>query len=112
MTTLRNILQDALAPRRPGGLVDAEKVFMLPRLDDPPDPLARGAGKPLWSEMKENALRATTQDKGGARLVLTELAKLLAADPAWDIHVAGHSAGGIFMAPLVQPWCGAGAVDG
>lgn len=111
LTTLRNILQDALARRRPEGLLDAAKDFMLDRLDDTLEPLARVAGKPLWSEMKENALLATTQDKGGARLVLTELAKLLAADPAWDIHVAGHSAGSIFMAPLVQLWCGKGTID-
>ena len=111
LTTLRNILQDALARRRPEGLLDAAKDFMLDRLDDTLEPLARVAGKPLWGEMKENALRATTQDKGGARLVLTELATLLAADPAWDIHLAGHSAGSIFMAPLVQLWCGKGTID-
>jgi hypothetical protein len=112
LTTVRNILQDALARRRPEGPLDAAKDFMLDRLDDTLEPLARVAGKPLWSEMKENALLATTQDKGGARLVLIELAKLLAADPAWDIHVAGHSAGSIFMAPLVQLWCAKGRING
>ena len=60
--------------------------------------------------MKENALLATTQKEGGAWLVVAELLKLLAANPAWEIHVAGHSAGSIFMAPLVQLWCGKGTI--
>ena len=109
-STLGNILQDALARRRPEGLLDAAKDFMLDRLDDTLEPLARVAGKPLWSEMKENALLATTQKEGGAWLVVAELLKLLAANPAWEIHVAGHSAGSIFMAPLVQLWCGKGTI--
>ena len=40
-TTLTNILQDAVARRRPEGFLDATKDFMLDRLDDALEPLAR-----------------------------------------------------------------------
>lgn len=101
-TTLGNILKDALGQRRPEGFLDAAKDFMLDRLDDTLEPLARPLGKPLWDEMKENATLATTNKEGGARLVLAEILKLVAADPSWEIHIAGHSAGSIFMAPVVD----------
>lgn len=108
--TLGNILKDALSRRKPEGLLDNLKDFMLDRLDDTIEPLARTLGKPLWDEMKENAILSTTGAQGGARVVLNELAKLVKADPSWEIHVAGHSAGSIFMAPLVQALCGEGTL--
>ncbi len=101
-TTIGNILKDVLSRRRPEGFLGGLKDFMLDRLDDTLEPLARLPGKALWDEMKENAILSTANSKGGARLVLKELAGLLDADPGWEIHVAGHSAGSIFMAPLVQ----------
>ncbi len=99
-TTLGNILRDALGQRRPEGLLDSMKDFMLDRLDDTLEPLARPLGKALWDEMKENALLSTRDAKGGARLVIDTLQQAL--DAGWEIHVAGHSAGSIFMAPVVQ----------
>jgi Papain family cysteine protease len=101
-TTLTNMLQDALRRRRSEGFLDATKDFMLDRLDDALEPIARSlTGKAAWDEMKENALRASTHEDGGARLVAKELAEL-AADPKVELHVVGHSAGSIFHAPLVQ----------
>ncbi|WKZ18798.1 MAG: C1 family peptidase [Candidatus Jettenia sp. CY-1] len=101
-TTLTNILKDAVSRRRPEGFLDATKDFMLNRLDDALEPMVRMLGGKLhWDEMKENAVGATVESRGGARIAaryLTELAK----DPSVEIHVAGHSAGGIFHAPLVQ----------
>ena len=105
-TTLGNILKDAVARRRPEGILDAAKDFMMDRLDDTLEPLARVAGKPVWSEMKENAGLATSSQHGGAKVVLHEVIKLIASDPSWEIHIAGHSAGSIFMAPLVEWLCG------
>jgi hypothetical protein len=85
---------------------------MLDRLDDSLERIARVAqGKKIWGEMKENALRATMHASGGARVVLAELAALLARDPKIELHVAGHSAGSIFMAPLVQMLTSTGPVD-
>jgi len=102
-TTLTNILKDAFSRRRPEGFLDAAKDFMLDRLDDALEPLARIlTGKAAWDEMKENALLATVAAKGGARLLAQHLAALAKSDPAVEVHVIGHSAGAIFHAPLVQ----------
>ena len=101
-TTISNILKDAFAKRRTEGWLDAAKDFLLDRIDDTLEPLARPLGKTLWDEMKENGLKATTARDGGAALVLKKIDALLAADPTIELHVAGHSAGSIFMAPLVQ----------
>jgi hypothetical protein len=102
-TTLTDILQDALRRRRPEGFLDNAKDFMLDRLDDALEPLVRTlTGKAAWVEMRENALRATIDPAGGARIALRYLAGLLASDPSIELHVLGHSAGSIFHAPLVQ----------
>lgn len=101
-TTISNILQDAVRRRRPEGPLDAAKDFMLDRLDDALEPLVRMlAGKALWDEMKENALAATRR-RGGARLVLDHLARLVREDPSIEIHIVGHSAGSIFHAPIIR----------
>jgi len=55
--------------------------------------------------MKENASLATNSQHGGAKAVLQEVLKLVATDPSWEIHLAGHSAGSIFMAPVVEWLC-------
>lgn len=102
-TTLTNILTEALRLRRPEGFLDKAKDFMLDRLDDALEPLARRlSGKAAWDEMKENALCATESATGGARLVADELAGLAKADPGLEIHLVGHSAGSILHAPLVR----------
>lgn len=101
-TTISNIVKDAVRSRRPEGYLDGSKDFMLDRLDDALEPLTRAlGGKSLWDEMKENAL-AASQPKGGARLALDFLAKLLAKDKSIELHVVGHSAGSIFHAPIVR----------
>ena len=101
--TLKNMLSDATKRRRPEGFIDAAKDFMLDRLDDALEPIARMlTGKDAWSEMKENALLATATDAGGARIVADEIAKLLKRFPEIELHLVGHSAGSIFHAPLLQ----------
>ncbi|GKS59664.1 hypothetical protein YTPLAS18_31910 [Nitrospira sp.] len=102
-TTIKNILADAVRQRRPEGFWDNAKDFMLDRLDDALEPLARTlTGKAVWDEMKENALLASTSANGGARFVIDQLASLMKADPKIEVHVLGHSAGSIFLAPIVQ----------
>lgn len=102
-TTVKNILQDALRQRRPEGWLDKTQDFMLDRLDDLLEPLARTlTGKAVWDEMKENAILATRSAKGGVRVVVEQLVALLKKDPEVEIHVLGHSAGSIFLAPFVQ----------
>lgn len=101
-TTLTNILQDAVRRRRPEGILDATKDFMLDRLDDALEPLARIlTGKAAWGEMKENALASSKAD-GGVRLVLDNIVKLIKTYPDLEIHIVGHSAGAILHAPLIQ----------
>jgi hypothetical protein len=110
-STLKNMLQDAAKRRRPEGIIDDAKDFMLDRLDDALEPIARlVTGKAGWDEMKENALRATTTASGGARLVADEIALLAQRFPELEIHVVGHSAGSIFHAPLVQYLSSAGPI--
>jgi len=100
-TTLLNILRESLGKRKPEGFLDSAKDFMLDRLDDALEPLARTiGGKAQWDEMKENALGSTTKTDGGARLALNILKGLV--NQGTEIHVIGHSAGSIFHAPLVQ----------
>jgi hypothetical protein len=102
-STLKNILSEAVKKRKPEGLLDNITDFMLDRLDDTLEPLARFiGGKSQWDEMKENALLATTHNNGGARLVAAELKKLVVSHKIDEIHVAAHSAGSIFMAPLLN----------
>jgi Papain family cysteine protease len=112
-TTLKNILADAFRRRRAEGVLDSTKDFMLDRVDDALEPLARAlSGKMQWSEMKENALLSSTAEDGGAALVAGLLATLVANDSKVELHVAGHSAGSIFNAPLVQLLASKGAISG
>lgn len=100
-STITNILQDAMRRRRPEGALTSAKDFLLDRLDDTLELVARGlTGKASWDEMKENALGAGDAS-GGARLALQQLAALHQRMPL-QVHVVGHSAGSIFMAPLVR----------
>ncbi|MBQ5949918.1 C1 family peptidase [Massilia sp. ST3] len=101
-TTITNILQDAVRRRRPEGVLDKAKDFMLDRLDDGLEPVARLlSGKAAWDEMKENALRASAAG-GAADVVVKYLAKLMSDHPQLEVHLVGHSAGSIFLAPLAQ----------
>jgi hypothetical protein len=101
-STLKNILNDAANRRRPEGFVDSTKDFLLDRLDDALEPLARAlTGKLQWDEMKENALRATTTKEGGLGITARLISRLVAKDNA-EIHLVAHSAGAILFAPLVQ----------
>jgi C1A family cysteine protease len=103
LSTLQNILRDALSRRTTGGILDSAKDFMLDRADDLLEPVARTiTGKAEWTEMKENAEMATTRAKGGGRQALTLLANLANNDPTVEVHLVGHSAGAVFLGPIVQ----------
>ncbi len=111
-TTFTNILEDAVRRRRPEGILDATKDFLLDRVDDALEPLARAlGGKAEWDEMKENARFATEREQGAGRAVGNALAGLVAADPTVEIHVVSHSAGSIIHGPLVQLLTSAGTIS-
>jgi Papain family cysteine protease len=100
-STITNILQDAVRRRRPEGAFDAAKDFLLDRLDDLLEPVARGlTGKAAWDEMKENALAASRKG-GAAQLLAGHLAALAKQEPGLEIHLVAHSAGSILLAPLL-----------
>lgn len=100
-STVSNILQDAVRRRRPEGAFDAAKDFLLDRLDDLLEPVARQlTGKAAWDEMKENALAASRQG-GAAWRVVRHLAELAQAEKELEIHLVAHSAGSILLAPVV-----------
>lgn len=102
-TTLKNILTEALTGRRAEGLLDRAQDFMLDRLDATLEPLARLlGGRAQWKEMKENALAASRPRTGAAALVVATLEKLLEAHPDLEIHLAGHSAGAVFLGPVLR----------
>ncbi|MBY5794988.1 C1 family peptidase [Rhizobium leguminosarum] len=102
-TTLENVLRDAIGRRRDEGLLDQAKDFMLDRLDDTLEVVARNlGGKALWDEMKENAGLATQDKLGSANLATDHLIKMYKAGEIDEIHLVGHSAGSIFHAPVVE----------
>lgn len=101
-TTLKYLLQDAIGRRRPEGFLDGTKDFMLDRLDDMLEPLARVlGGKRIWEEMKENATLASATPEGGLLAVREEIVGLLKSQKI-EIHLVGHSAGSILLGGLVS----------
>ena len=110
-STLGNLLRDAVRPRTEG-LLDRAKDLLLDRIDDTIEPLARAlGGRALWEEMKENARLATTAvvrtgdtltEAGGAAQVARLLGEWMRNDPAVELHLVGHSAGAVLLAPLAQ----------
>lgn len=118
-TTLKNMLQDVVRRRRPEGVLDAAKDFMLDRLDDALEPLARLPGRAFWREMKENArLAAQPGDtaQGLPNGAVVEVVQLLVelVQSAWvkskklEIHLVGHSAGAILHAGVIDRMMGEG----
>ncbi|RYG22837.1 peptidase C1 [bacterium] len=111
-STLKNVLEDAINRRRPEGFLRDSVDFLLDRLDDGLEPLARQlGGKAAWDEMKENAEMASVGEAGGARLVAELVHEALESGVIEDIHLVGHSAGSIFHAPLIQKLATQGTIE-
>ncbi|RVI87555.1 peptidase C1 [Sinorhizobium meliloti] len=102
-TTIANILREAIGRRREEGLLEWATDFLLDRLDDTLEVVARNlGGKALWDEMKENAEGAFSEKNGSGKLVAKHLTDLHKAGAIDEIHMVGHSAGSIFLAPIVK----------
>lgn len=109
--TISAVLRDALNRIRDEPALGGQSDFMLDRLDQAFEPLAREyAGKLHWDEMKRTALCATTLNNGAVRLTLSHLATLAKNDPTIEIHFVGYSGGAILLAPAVQLWTTPGKV--
>jgi len=109
--TISEVLRKALHHRQTESKVSAQADFMLDRLDDGLEPTARmEGGKLQWDDIKRTARQATALDDGGVRLTLDRVARLVARDPAVEVHVAGHSAGALLLAPAIQLLTGSGTL--
>ena len=114
-TTIMGALKDVFIPRLPaGGLFDdLEEQF-----DRLVEGLARSSIRPLWNEMKKNAADASVRITGpvdwraperigdlpGASLTSSRLIQYIASQPEGrvEVHLAGHSAGAIFLASFME----------
>src|SRR5262245_64085045 len=100
LETIDNIFSDAL------GFTQAEaggfKDRLLDFVDDSLEGLIAPASTPIWEEIKENALQATTSPNGGMRLLAKELNALPQGfTRRMRFYLIGHSAGAIFHAYLL-----------
>ncbi|WP_166802375.1 C1 family peptidase [Microvirga pakistanensis] len=59
------------------------------------------AARPIWQQMKQNAVAATERE-GGAAYLVEQLAILAKAHPNLEVHLVGHSAGAIMIGPLLD----------
>jgi hypothetical protein len=111
LSTVGNILSRAweslgLAPPGRAGFFDA----LAERWDETLEVVARAPGKSLWDEMKHNAIQATRNTRGGARILAERLGAFLLNHPAVTTHLTGHSAGCLLLAGLAQKLSTQGAI--
>lgn len=101
---MRTIVHAALGRLSPPPEEQAPtKKFMKDRLDGALEPYVRDlAGKLLWDDVKAIGYRATKNEAGAARIMLKHLVRFLDANPDVEVHLLAHSAGSVFLAPLVQ----------
>jgi predicted alpha/beta hydrolase family esterase len=102
--TLGSILEDVAdryLPWRSTGWLDQAANWLKERKDRSVELAARGAIKPVWSEMKENAAMSG-RDDGATVLVAQHLAALAATLPKFEVHLIGHSAGSILLGHLLD----------
>ena len=101
--TVGALLRQALSQRQPENGPGSDTDFLLDRMDDALEPLARELGGKLqWDEIKRTALQATTRAQGGVRLTLQRIARLMERDKSIELHLVGHGAGAVMLAPAVQ----------
>ena len=73
--------------------------------------IGRPLARPLWSEMKENAMLATENGRGG-HLLVTALRSLASSwGEQLEIHLMGHSAGSILLGRLLDTLAAHGLID-
>jgi hypothetical protein len=114
LETLGGILGDLFtdADRRAGGgLLEGLRNAKDRALELTASPI----GGPMWSEMKENAWRASDHRRNIGAIQLMKkhvLAALAGASQAerdrWELHVVAHSAGSILFAHAVEHLCSLG----
>ncbi len=106
-----DILQDTIQPRatQPGMAGN----WLTDNMSDPvlEKTVGRGVAKPLWSEMKENAMLAA-QPGRGADLLSNAIRSLAGTWGArFELHLVGHSAGSIMLGKLLGNLAQKGLLD-
>jgi hypothetical protein len=105
-STIKNRLEDLVTRERPtGGLRDMLSSWWNTRVE-------RTVSRPgalLWSEMKQNAERISTNPDSGARMLyrINEQVKALAPGRT-RLHLIGHSAGAILHSHVIDALAPAG----
>ncbi len=98
--TVLGIIQDAFRRGPLKGWRDEMKERLFDLLDEAVELGSQPLGRPLWSQMKQSAERASRDRNGGARHVANRIARYAQQAPL-ELHLVGHSAGSIFHAHLV-----------
>jgi len=99
--TIANIIKEALGEKffRPGDNFQKDEPEWL---QEEIEGICGSAPiREMWTEMKENAQLASTSH-GSMSVVLGAIKKMLAQDPDIELHLLGHSAGGIFHAHMLD----------
>ncbi len=100
--SVNGIVQDAFRKGRFQGWGDELKDKFFDLVDEGVELGARAIGRPVWSQMKDNASKATLHDTGGARYTAEKIQACFAElQVRSELHLVGHSAGGIFLGHLV-----------
>lgn len=104
--TLAAMLEDELkkVPRPEGDIGDLfnrVKETAAEVLDRTIEVLCRPIVKPIWSQMKQNALASAEANRANS-LLADALAELRARRPDTQIHLVGHSAGAILLGHLLD----------
>lgn len=94
--TVVSIFGDVTDPRslRAQGFIDEARDRAL-------ETFAIPAARPIWQQMKQNAI-ASTQRDGGTAFLVDQLVALARAHPKLEVHLVGHSAGAIMIGPLLD----------
>ncbi len=101
LDSVKGIVQDAFRRGRFEGWADSMKDRFFDLLDEGLELASRPLGKPVWSQMKDNAMRASAVN-GGARYTAARIAATFAElDGKAELHLVGHSAGSIFIGHLL-----------
>ncbi len=104
LSVMRTVVEAAMASVVPEGSKPYPTAsFMQPRLDSALEPQVRALGaRLLWENVKEYGYRAMKNETGALRIVIEHLRRFVDAYPDAEIHLLAHSAGSVFLAPMVQ----------
>lgn len=110
--TLKSILEDTIRKRKSEGFLNEAWNFVIEKTDKFLEAMSSVPGEKIWNEMKENGLLASTDKlNGGNRKIIPYLQEIIKNDSSAEIHIAGHSAGSIYLAPFIQLYSTKGIIN-